>query len=208
MARPPVQPAFRKRPGSLSLPGCPPLFGISSYDGAKNICAEKFDQRIGALIETKQIKKVFLIAFWSMYTEGEPNNQPNHFISDAQTSSHDSASSKLVITRQLQEMIRRMNENGIEVVIVHSVPILPKVVQDLSVDFTQPFAKIQQQNQFMEDFVRQRKGAGLTAIDPTGAFCDAQVCQARIDGNVLYSDNNHISAAAAARLIKLIETAL
>lgn len=192
----------------VTLPGCPPLFGISSFDGAKNICFDKFDQRIGALIASKKIRKAFLVAFWSMYTEGEPNNQPDHFISDALTSSHDAVSSKLVITRRLQEVIRRMNDNGIEVIIVHSVPILPKVVQDLPVDFTQPLAKIQQQNQFMEDFVHSRKGPGLRAIDPTYAFCDAQVCRTRIDGNVLYSDNNHISAAAAARLIKLIESAL
>ncbi len=192
----------------VTLPGCPPLFGIRSYDGAKDICAQEFDQRIGALIETRKIKKAFLVAFWSMYAEGDPNNQPNHFISDAETSAHDAATSKMVITRRLQDTIRRLNENGVEVVIVHSVPILPKVIQNLPQDFTQPLGFIQKQNQFMHDFVDEQKGAGMVAIDPTGLFCDGAMCRTRIDGNFLYTDNNHISAAGAARVVKLLESAL
>lgn len=188
----------------VTLPGCPPLFGISSFDGAKNICAEGFDQRIGALIETKRFKKAFLVAHWSFYTEGDPNNQPNHFISDAQTTSHDSASSKLVITRRLQETIRRLNENGIEVVIVQSVPILPKVIQNLPENFTQPITNVLMQNLFMLDFVRNQQNKTLKYIDPIHIFCASEVCQTQFNGNVLYTDNNHISQAGAALLIKLL----
>lgn len=190
----------------VSLPGCPPLFGISSMDGAKNICTEGFDQRIGALIATKQIRKVFLVAFWSLYSEGD-TNQPNHLISDLQTSSYDSAASKMVITRRLLDTIKRMNENGIEVVIVQSVPILPKPIQNLPVDFSQPLTLIQQQNKFMVDFVTQQSGK-VKSIDPTGIFCHEMSCVTRINGNVLYTDNNHVSPAGAAQLIALIKSVL
>lgn len=192
----------------VTLPGCPPLFGIHSYDGSKDICAQHFDRSIGALIETKKIKKVFLVAFWSMYTEGDPNNQPNHFISDVGTATHDSTTSKMVITRQLQNTIRRLNVNGIQIVIVHSVPILPKVIQNLPPDYFQPLEHIHKQNQFMHDFVDQQKEVRIMAIDPIKAFCDEATCLTRIGGNILYTDNNHISTAGAARVIELIESAL
>jgi peptidoglycan/LPS O-acetylase OafA/YrhL len=190
----------------VSLAGCPPIFNISSFDGAKNICDESFNRRIGALLETGKFQKVFLVAHWSMYSEGEPSKQPNHFISDAQTTAYDAASSKQVMTRQLQKTIHRMNQNGSEVIIVHSVPTLPKVIQDLPENYTQPRVKAQQQNQFMTDWVyREQKIGQLSAVDPTTVLCDAQNCKTRINDNVLYTDNNHISAAAAAELVKLIE---
>jgi hypothetical protein len=143
-----------------------------------------------------------------VYTEGDPNNQPNHFISDAQTVSRDAASSKRVISRHLRDTIRRMNERGIEVVIMQSVPILPKYVQDLPADFTQPLARVRQQNSFMQDFVRQWQEPGLKSIDPAEVFCSAGTCRVRDNGNVLYGDDSHLSPAGAALLIPLIEPLL
>lgn len=190
----------------VTLPGCPPIFGISSFDGAKNICAEGFDRRIRTLIETRAFRKIFLVASWSMYTEGDPNNQPNHFISDATTSSQDAASSKNVISRHLTDTLSLMKAQGSEVVIVHSVPVLPKVIQNLPVDFTQPLAQIRHQNQFMTEFMKQNPNTAF--IDPVSVFCDEQNCQTRRNGNILYGDNNHISPAGAALLVKLIEREL
>lgn len=188
-----------------TLPGCPPIFGASSYDGAKDICAKDFDRRVEALISTGVFRKVFLVARWGMYTEGEPNNRPNHFISDKEITSHDAASSKQVIGRHLRETILRMNNRGTEVIIVHSVPILPKVIQALPDDYSQPIENIRRQNRFMTDFVGEWKRPGLVALDPTAVFCEGGVCRTRDNGNVLYTDNNHVSPAGAALLIKLIE---
>ena len=190
----------------VTLPGCPPIFDISNFDGAKNICAEGFNRRIRALIETRAFQKIFLVASWSMYTEGDPNNQPNHFISDAATSSQRAASSKNVIARHLTDTLQLMKAQGSEVIIVHSVPVLPKVIQNLPVDFTQPLAQIRQQNQFMTDFAQQNKNTAF--IDPVSLFCDEQNCHTRRNGNILYVDNNHISPAGAALLFKLIEREL
>lgn len=191
-----------------TLAGCPPVFGVMSYDGAKDICAEHFDRRVEALIAAGGFQKVFLVAAWSVYTEGDPNNQPNHFISDTQTYSHDAESSKQVIARHLRETIRSMNQRGIEVVIVKGVPILPKVIQNLPVDFKQPLERVRQRNRFMDEFIAQWQGPGLRSVDPNAAFCDGVGCQTRINGNVLYGDDNHLSPAGAALLIPLIEPML
>lgn len=188
--------------------GCPPLFGVSSYDGAKDICAKSFDERVGKLIADGGFKKVFLVAHWSLYSEGKPNGRPSHLVSDAETTSHDGASSKRVMARHLRDTISRINRAGMEVVIMHSVPVLPKMVQDLPAGYTQPLARIREQNRFMDDFVRQWQGGGLASLDPTPIFCSGGVCRTRDDGLVLYTDNNHVSSAGAARLVELIRSGL
>lgn len=188
--------------------GCPPLFGVSSFDGAKDICAKSFDERVGKLIASGEFGKVFLVAHWSLYSEGKPNGRPSHLVSDAETTSHDAASSKRVMARHLRDTISRMNKAGMEVVIMHSVPILPKVVQDLPAGYTQPQSRIREQNRFMTDFVQEWKGGSLSVLDPTPIFCSEGICRTRDDGLVLYTDNNHVSPAGAARLVELIGSGL
>jgi len=193
----------------LSLPGCPPLFGIASYDGAKDICKENFDDKIGYILSNQRFNKVFLVAHWSMYSEGEPEKQPNHFISDAEIRSYDAESSKEVLIRALEKTIKRINENGAQAVIVQSVPVLPKVIQNLPENFTTPLAEYRLQNQFMIDFVSGNQDRfSLSSIDPIKVFCPEAVCITRAEGNVLYTDNNHISKAGAAKLIGLVGAAL
>jgi sulfur relay (sulfurtransferase) DsrF/TusC family protein len=190
-------------------PGCPPLFDIYSLDGAKNICAENFDARIKALIETRAFNKVYLLASWSLYSEGDPNNQPNHFISDARTAANDRASSQQVMSEHLQSTIKYLQTFGIEVVLVHSVALLPKDIQVLPENYTVPLAQLQQQNLFMENFVRAH-GSELSfaTLDPTPLLCRTGACVTRYNGNVLYLDNNHISPAGAALLVTLVASTL
>ncbi|MDH2919363.1 MAG: acyltransferase family protein [Sideroxydans sp.] len=190
-------------------PGCPPLFDISSLDGAKNICAEKFDTRIKALIATRAFNKVYLLASWSMYSEGDPNNQPNHFISDAHTAANDRASSQQVMSAHLQSTIQYLQSFGIEVVLVHSVAMLPKVVQALPENYSVPLAQLQQQNFFMTEFVRDHAAElHLTVLDPSPTLCSTGACLTRANGNVLYTDNNHISPAGAALLTPLVASSM
>lgn len=192
-----------------SLPGCPPVFGISSYDGAKNICAEGFDDNIGRLITTQKIDKIFLLGFWSLYSEGMPGNQPDHFISNANIHSHDAEASKAVLRQALRDTILRFREHGAEVILVRSVPALPKVVQSLPEDYALPMSAYLEQQRFMLDFIHEYQSRlGFHIVDPTAIFCPGDSCATRIHGNVLYTDNNHVSPAGAASLIGLIESEL
>ncbi|MFM2407452.1 MAG: hypothetical protein RL358_194 [Pseudomonadota bacterium] len=189
--------------------GCPPIFDIYSLDGAKNICAEKFDARIKGLIATRAFSKVYLLASWSMYSEGDPNNQPNHFISDAHTAANDRATSQLVMRAHLLSTIQYLQSFGIEVVLVHSVAMLPKVVQALPENYTVPLAQLQQQNLFMTEFARDHAAElHLNVLDPAPILCSTGACMTRANGNVLYTDNNHISPAGAALLIPLIASSM
>jgi hypothetical protein len=46
---------------------------------------------------------------------------------------------------------------------------------------------------------------GIVQVDPMDTFCDRQYCYARIDGDYLYADNNHLSDAGARRLGPVLE---
>ncbi len=192
----------------VSLPGCPPLLGIQSWDGAKNICKPQFDARVQALLGAQSFQKVFLVAFWSMYSEGD-ERRPYHFVSDSRVVSRDAAASKQVMAQHLKETIQFFNARGIEVVIVHTVPTLPKRIQDLPNDYSQIRSAVKERNRFMKESIDPAQTAGsLSTLDAASVLCTQAICPTRVNGYVMYSDNNHISLATAAQLIPLVQSAL
>jgi peptidoglycan/LPS O-acetylase OafA/YrhL len=192
----------------VSLPGCPPLLGIQSWDGGKNICRAHFDERLKEILAAQSFQKVFLVAFWSMYSEGE-SRRPHHFISNTTTTSHDASASKQVMATHLKETIRYLNARGIEVVIVHTVPTLPKRIQDLPDDYSQARTDVDARHRFMKETIDPAQTAGsLSTLDAASVLCTQAICPTRVNGYVMYSDNNHISLATATHLIPLVQSAL
>ncbi|HEY0914197.1 MAG TPA: SGNH hydrolase domain-containing protein, partial [Solimonas sp.] len=45
---------------------------------------------------------------------------------------------------------------------------------------------------------------GATLLDPKPLFCGDKTCRTREDGTLMYFDDNHLSAAGAARVWDLI----
>ena len=48
----------------------------------------------------------------------------------------------------------------------------------------------------------------VTIVDPTSAFCDNDTCYTILDGDILYSDNNHPSLSGVALIIDLIKESI
>lgn len=196
-----------------SLPGCPPIFGIHSDDAGRNMCEDNLEPKLANLLASYHIGKVYLIANWSMYSEGNRINgilqRPTHFISDAEIESRDAMSSKAVMEKALMKTVAFFHKRNIEVVIVQSVPVLPKVIQDLPENFMIPLQVYQKQNSFMLDTVNKLQTSFNTRlINPGDVLCASGTCVTRMNGNVLYKDNNHISEAGAASLAQFISDSL
>lgn len=192
-----------------SLPGCPPLFGVHSDDLGRNMCEKDLELKVVNLLDSYPIQTVYLIANWAMYSEGNYMNgilqRPTHFISNEQAESLDAASSKAVMESALAKTVAFFRQRNIEVVIVLGVPILPRAIQDLPVDYTMPLVEYHKQNSFMENMAeKMREIDGVRTIKPSVYLCAGETCLTRKDGNVLYKDNNHISPAGAAFLAPLI----
>lgn len=195
-----------------SLPGCPPILGVHSIDVDKNICETDVENKLAQLIAHFQdIKTVYLIAHWDMYAEGHRIKgvlqRPSMLVSDDEIESFEAAQSKRVIERAFRRTAEFYRQRGIKVVVVFDVPTLPVPIQSLPDDYVVSLETYQAQGRFMRDMIERLKGEGLQVqgVDPGVILCETGSCQTKSGDNYLYQDDNHISAAGAAKLSKFVK---
>lgn len=194
-------------------PGCPPLLGIKSFNGADDICEKiDFNKNLELLLNSHKFTQVYLVAYWDMYARGSRSNgrllRPTHFISDDSITSNNSETSQARMYTALQRTIQHINQRGVEVVLVQDVPTLPSSIQDLPDQFTQTIIEVKPQSQFIESFLKNQRNSRLKAVDLTKALCHNEICHTYLNGYYLYTDNNHLSPAGSALTIPLIYQSL
>ena len=190
-------------------PGCPPLVGIKSFNGADDICEKlNFDHHLQSLLKSQKFEKVYLVAFWDMYARGSRSHgrllRPTHFISDETTTAKNSETSQLVLNKALIKTIDLINQSGAKAVLVQDIPTLPNPIQDLNDGFTQSIEEVRPQQAFIKEFLSDQKNSMLQTIDLANTLCINQICHTYLNGYYLYNDNNHITNAGAALAIPLI----
>lgn len=194
-------------------PGCPPLVGIKSFNGADDICEKiNFDRHLQALLSDHSFNKVYLVAYWDMYARGSRSNgrllRPTHFISDESIAANNPESSQLVLKKSLSNTIALINKSGAKVVLVQDAPTLPNPIQDLPDGFTQNIGDIEPQQSFIKGFLAEQKNLELKTIDLANALCPKKTCHTYLDGYYLYNDNNHLTPAGSALAIPIIRNSL
>lgn len=190
-------------------PGCPPLVGIKSFNGADDICEKlNFDHHFQSLLKSQKFEKVYFVAFWDMYARGSRSHgrllRPTHFISNETTTSLNSETSQLVLNNALIKTIELINQHGAKAILVQDVPTLPNPIQDLNDGFTQSIEEVSPQQTFIKEFLSDQKKPMLQTIDLANTLCINQICHTYLNGYYLYNDNNHITNAGAALAIPLI----
>lgn len=190
-------------------PGCPPLVGIKSFNGADDICEKlNFDYHLQSLLKNQKFEKVYLVSFWDMYARGSRLHgrllRPTHFISNETTTALNSETSQLVLNNALTRTIALINQYGAKVILVQDVPTLPNPIQDLNDGFTQSIEEVRPQQTFIKEFLSSQKNPLLKTIDLASILCLNQICHTYLNSFYLYNDNNHITNAGAALAIPLI----
>jgi hypothetical protein len=61
---------------------------------------------------------------------------------------------------------------------------------------------------FHADVVERTLSAAATFVNPLDALCDDTTCALRLGGNLVYRDDNHLTAKTARSLTTLIEPAI
>jgi hypothetical protein len=194
-------------------PGCPPLLGIKSFNGADDICEKlNFDHHLQSLLKSQKFEKVYLVAFWDMYARGSRSHgrllRPTHFISDETTTAKNSETSQLVLNKALIKTIDLINQSGAKAILVQDVPTLPNPIQDLNDRFTQSIKDVSPQQIFIKEFLSDQKNPMLQTIDLANTLCINQICHTYLNGYYLYNDNNHLTNAGAALAIPLIDKSM
>lgn len=199
-----------------SLWGCPPLVGISNYQGHLDVCEQlNFKNQLDQLIERYQPKNIILIGFWNMYLYGNRLNgrvlNPSNFVSIQNTKvSNNATDSQVAFFESLQLTAQYIQNKNIKLFLVKDVPTLPKRIQDLPKNFKLPI-KIHHEDQKLFNIQIQRleqQGLLIKTIDLSKALCDQEECFSYLGGNYLYWDHNHLTPAGASLTLEILKQGL
>jgi hypothetical protein len=199
-----------------SLWGCPPLIGISNYQGHTDVCQQlNFKNQLDSLIKHYQPKNIILVGYWNMYLMGNHLNgrllNPNNFISTmGEQSSKNSTDSQASFLKGLKDTVMHITNNNIKLFILEDVPTLPKRIQDLPKNYTIPVSRHKEnqtliQNQFS---ILRQQGLHFDTIDLSKGLCSKSECFSYLNGNYLYWDHNHLTPAGASLTIPLLKEGL
>ncbi len=195
-----------------SLPGCPPILGVHSIDVNRDMCEADLERKLGGLLDNfGDIRKVYLVAHWNMYAEGNRIKgvlqRPSMLLSDSRDESLDAQQSQHVMARAFGRTVEFFERRGIAVVVMLDVPTLPLVIQQLADGYEVPLDEYRAQGRFMTEMVGRlaAENPNLSLATPGEILCQSGSCATKFGNDYLYSDNNHISAAGAFHLLPLVD---
>lgn len=195
---------------TITLSGCPPIFGVDRID---RDCIEANEAAL-TYIEGPESPDVIVVhAYWPVYTQGTTLEDPNQLVlapttislmNDAGTSLELPRDVHLVLGN-LETTLRRIGDNGKKVFVVGSVPeagyFLPRYMarrallgQSTDVSANSDIAELRRAP--ADTLFERLEAEGLLMLlRPSDLFCEEaqNFCTLHIGSTPLYRDNNHLS---------------
>lgn len=201
--------------------GCPPLFGVDIVNGeqTKGGCLGHNDSVFEFLSTQANIKTVFLVGRWTLYTSGDYGaDMKGYFLSDSDFVPHQE-SSRLAFSNAFSRTVQKLRALDLEVVVVmqapqHQIPVMEMIESSLirGEDTSEIQAKVSvklQDYHSLAAFYRSvfqsfehREGVQFVAIDDLFCSGNPRQCYALLDNDILYLDDDHLSGAGAVRITK------
>jgi peptidoglycan/LPS O-acetylase OafA/YrhL len=183
----------------LTSDDCLPVLGVDVVlNGAVTDCAAR-NEATFALLTQHHVRQVILAGAWIQYLGDY--DKVLHLLGRADASLHNAA----VLSRQLNQTIRRLQGASIEVMIVGPVPYIgwnvPSVLaasasRGMALPDGPRFGDFMAHQRRVLAILREAEQDGVFIIYPHERLCQL-TCMVRLDGQVLYSDNEHLSTAGA-----------
>ncbi len=102
--------------------GCPPLLGVGTSGRDKGLC-ENSAWRQFEHIKASKIKRVVLVARWSLYTDGEPDTEKAPlFLTSATSSEYSQENSRKVFEEGMAATLSAYRAIGVKVSVLLQVP--------------------------------------------------------------------------------------
>jgi peptidoglycan/LPS O-acetylase OafA/YrhL len=197
---------------------CPPLFGVQVL-GKHHLLCDRDAEAVEALLRTRHISTVILIARWAVYSEGRlmrPESSADLYLSDGK-GNVSLARNRGVFAGAFDATIARLIAAHRQVIVLGPVPEVDYIVPDTLAalryrGITRDIAPSRAQFFARQRFVlltigKAQKRFGFGAIYPHTMLCDARRCPVEANGQPLYFDNNHLSTFGAKRLAPLFDSA-
>ncbi|UWF49131.1 acyltransferase [Pseudomonas sp. N3-W] len=187
-----------------SSAGCLPVAGIE-YDQQ----CERFNRRVEQALKPQSVADVVLVARWSLYLYGDATGDLEHALR-AHDGHYDRMTAEQRLSEGLTARVQQLRADGHRVWLVKEAPLqafsapyrlsrlamLHRPTGDVGLDVAQ---HLKRQVFISQLFARLAKAdPGVTVLDPAPLLCDANgLCRAELDGNSLYTDDNHLSEVGA-----------
>jgi hypothetical protein len=199
-----------------SQSACPPLLGVYLTSRLRPVvqkCTE-LNQRLFAYIRDKRIRKVFLVAKWSYYTEP----WEGRYASTLGLSVDEKPSpegTRIAFEEGVRRTAEAYRELGIETVFVEQAPQqlagprtlyasaagTPDELMDRLRALSVPRVEHERQQAFVRQVFTRQGMAGARVAQFDDVLCDETVCMAGDARHPFYQDRSHLSRLGAERLV-------
>ena len=201
----------------IGVGGCPPLIGVDVARGnyKPKVC-EDLAQKEYDFVKAHDIKNVFLIGRWSLYTDGDKLGHGVFYLTSDSKPGVDKTTSRINFGESLKETVEKYQALGVRVFVIAQVPQQNvsgaslytklywrdiadkmKVVKAVSVPKTEHLS-LQAYNRSVLQSVQ--KDTGFTYINLDDLFCDDDKCAIGDDVRSKYLDEYHLSSIGALSL--------
>ena len=199
----------------ISHTGCPPIIGMKRFDGIGNSsnCSElNIIGNYAKYISSISPDVVIMAGRWLVYINGWRKNgvlqSAHHFLSDQENPRllETSDERRNLIQKKLLDTVDHLAKTA-RVVLLMQPPEMPddEFRQAQRSTYSIPVADVKKWHQDeYELFKIFNARPDIKVIDAKTAFCDPASCKTRVNGVLLYSDNNHLSDAGIALFWALV----
>lgn len=192
----------------FSEKGCVPIVGVSRSPEREK--CQKVKEKVVDYVQKNKISNLLLISRWDGYIND--GVKPLYLI-DEQNKKASEQVSREVFSRNLTDMIKYFDEQGVYVYILKQVPenkhfdyrkLFYESIRQGSTALTQPINLYEHREYSLysdEVFLYlEQNYSNVEIIDPTEILCDETECLANANGTSIYVDNDHLTHSGATLL--------
>lgn len=202
--------------------GCTPFLGIHSLRGDQDIRnCNLLNIRVFDLVKEKKIKKIYLVARWTYYTDGGYSGKNFSFIGLNPTDEPSMLKSRKAFEAGLENTINAYKSIGTKIVIILQVP-------QQKTEPKQAYYKLTSSNQLSQDnirklsisrqehnslqaftneiFTKKSSASNVEVLDFVDAFCDSEKCILGNTEGSYYLDNDHLSTNGSLLILEAIKS--
>lgn len=204
------------------ITGCTPFLGIHALrkDQNKKNCHELNNRVYNYVVENK-IKKIFLVARWTYYTDGSYDGNDFSYVGITPDDKKEKITSRHAFETGLNKTVTEYKNIGVDVVIVSQAPqqknyadsiyksaymlngeIKDDVLREMSVSAREH----KELNSYVHRLFESEKNIGFFNFD--NELCDSEYCTVGTKSTSYYFDDDHLSSDGAKKLIPKIEPLL
>lgn len=204
---------------------CPPLVGLESLgaDPTAPACRPMND-RVLQYVRDRDIRRVVLVARWSLYTDGSDGGSKGDrlvVMGQSLSAPRTRDASRQALSVALRRTVEAYRAMGASVVLVADVPwqlvephraIRRTLWEADPAAFLRnaavPRATHQRQQAFANQLLASVSGPDVTVVNLDDVYCENDVCPIVEDGASRYRDRDHLSVAGAIRSLPLFRAVL